>query len=132
MNGYTEIKIKDKVIGLKFGMYANRLFSEKQSAGKFYNEDSLNELGIAVLLYCGYENNCLLKEQSTDLTLEDFYDFVEEKIVSEDVGVLKKVVETWTSSTFIKKSIERLKESKEEVKKKKSTGTSLKKPPSGK
>lgn len=126
MNGFTTITINGESVGIMFGMYANRVFAERKQNAKYYSGDSLNELGIAALLHAGYENHCVLEDKEGALSLKDFSSYVDEMTITGETEEIKRAVETWSNSHFIKKSIERLKDQKE-VKKKKPTSTNSKK-----
>ena len=125
MNGYTTIVIGGKTIGLKFGMYSIRKFSEKSEKGILYDGENLNELGISTLLHSGYLNNCIVKEVEPELSYENFVDFVEGALMDEkDKAQIQQAVECWADSRFIKQSIEA---ANDDAKKKKLPGKKLKK-----
>ena len=127
MNGYTPITINDKQVGIKFGKYANRAFSERKQNAKYFSGESLNEIGIAALLFSGYENQCVLEDKETELTLADFSDYVEESSMSGNTQDIEKAVKCWTESRLIKKAVDNLNDAKADLKKKKQTLTNSKK-----
>lgn len=112
---YTTITIEGNKIGLKFGMASFRYIQGKFVDGISYENDQLNEIGIAHVIYSGYYNNCIIKEQEPKLTFEDIVDFIEKNLKNEQVlEEIKNVIQVWSENDFIK-SVDT---SKEEPKKK--------------
>lgn len=74
--------VGDLRVGLKFGLPSVRKISE---AGEKYDilskDGGYNALGIAHVLFAGYCNNQLVKEQINHLALVDFVDVIEEAFV---------------------------------------------------
>ena len=113
---YIQITINGNLVGLKFGMLATQLFYEVIEKGKrVMIGDTVNELGIAYLLYFGYINNCEVKQVDPSLTFEDFYNLVEDSTNGNEE--ITKALECWSNSQTMKKAVEQAEEAK-----KKSTG----------
>lgn len=111
---YCQIDIKGQKVGLKFGNYASQLFMEEIAAGrKLMIGDTLNDLGIAHVLWFGYLNNCERRKIDPVLSFEDFYDKVDESMDNPDE--VKAAMDCWSRSQVVQKAVE---ESK-----KKSSGT---------
>src|SRR5690606_22977058 len=125
MNGYTTINVNGKSIGLKFGMYSIRRFGEKSEKIMLYDGESLNEIGISVLLHSGYLNNCSVKETDPELTFEDFVDFTESRIIDPEIKKeITQAVECWAESRIVKTAIDK---ANDNAKKKTLAGKKLKK-----
>lgn len=102
---YTSITIKDNKLGLKFGMASFRYLQGKFIDGVAFEGDSINEIGTAHILYSGYYNNCLIKEEVPLYTFEEFVDFIEENITNEEVlEQIKDVIKVWSECDIIQKS----------------------------
>lgn len=130
MNGRTTLIMQGTEVSLKFGMYSFRVISERLEKSKGYDEGTLNETGISIVLYAGYLNDRVLKDAEPQITLEDFADFVESALINGDKDQITKAIECWTQSQFMQTTIAKNKAQQEEAAKKKSTGTKLKKQPS--
>jgi hypothetical protein len=115
---YTTITIGTQTIGLKFGMASFRYLQGKLVNGKTYEDNELNEIGIAHILYSGYYNNCLVKEIDTDLKFEDFVDWIEANMTNQKVlDDIKSAMDIWATNEFISKQ-----DKPQETKKKKTRG----------
>ena len=123
MNGYTTININGQTVGIKFGLLAIKEFSltTEKKREVLYEGDNLSFLGMAKLIQCGYKNNCEIKEVQPTLTLEDFNNWTEEALTSDerknDVSV---VLNCFAESQFVKTLIDL---PKEETKKKTQSNT---------
>jgi len=104
---YTTITIDGEKIGLKFGMASFRYLSEgKFVEGTSFTNNQITEIGIANILYSGYYNNCIIKDQEQKYTFEDFVDFVEINILNQDVmKEIGSIIEIWASSEFIQSKV---------------------------
>lgn len=115
---YTTLTIGDKKIGIKFGMASFRYLSEKFSTGVGFENNELNEIGIAHILYSGYYNNCLIKEVVPEYNLEFFVDNIEKNLKNENFLIqIQEVIKLWTENEFIKET-----QKPEEAKKKSTRG----------
>lgn len=118
---YTSIVINGQKVGIKFGMASFRYLSEKFVDGKAYHNNELTEIGISYIVYSGYYNNCIVKEEEPTLSFSDFVDWVEVSLTnSEKSQEVMAVISLWASNDFIRKKEE--KENTEEPKKKISRG----------
>lgn len=103
---YTTIIINDETIGLKYGMASLRYLTDKFDSSAF-NNNELTEIGIAHILYAGYYNNCLVKNQDTKLTFEQFVDWIELNLRNEEViQQIKNAIDVWSQNEYIKQSQE--------------------------
>lgn len=67
MSNYTTYKLGDKTLGIKFGLPALRRMAESFDKYPVVDADgSYNPLGVAHIIYSGYLNNLLIKEQEPD------------------------------------------------------------------
>ena len=102
---YTKIEIEGKNIGLKFGMASFRYLQDKMVKGISFDNDILNEIGIGHIIYSGYYNNCLIKQEIPNIPFEYFIDYIEANINNQEfLEEIKKVIEIWSESDFIKNS----------------------------
>lgn len=100
---YTTITINDTKLGLKFGMASFRYLQTRFIDGVSFNNDGLNEIGISHIIYSGYYNNCLIKDIEPSLSFGDIVDWIESNLKNEDtLEEIKKVVNLWSESDFIK------------------------------
>lgn len=119
---YTSITIDGQKIGLKFGMASFRYLTDKLVEGISFDNNELNEIGIAHILYGGFMNNCLVKGELPDLSLEYFVDTIEKNLINDEfLNQIKEVIKVWTESDFIKQAVD-MSEAKEQPKKKTSRG----------
>lgn len=114
---YTTIELSGKKIGLKFGMYANRLFDEKSKKVTLFEGSDLNELGIATLLHAGHLNDAVVKEYQPDATFEQFVDYVEQCAKDNSLQDIVSAVKVWANASLSKEQA-----TVEVAKKKKPTG----------
>ena len=79
---------------------------------------------VAFLLYYGYKNNCLVKQEQATIPFEAFHDFVDEAQIEEGekLKTLVAISECYADSRFTKAMVDKVEETTEEVKKKKRTG----------
>lgn len=90
MNGYIQIEVNGKNVGLKFNMYALEQFQSIKG------NNTLTKY-IATVIYAGVLGNAYVKQIEPELTFEEVNDFYEEQFMAGDPnGVLDKI-----SSTFI-------------------------------
>jgi hypothetical protein len=103
---YAQITIKDKTVGLKYGMYATQLFFEAMDSGKrLMVGDTVNELGISYLLWYGYLNNCEVKQIDPSLKFEDFYDLVEAAAEGGNEEI-SAALDVWAKSQPVQRAVE--------------------------
>jgi hypothetical protein len=82
MDGYMEIDFNGDRIGLKFALPANRKFvSEFRDNPELIDaQGNTTEVGIAYLIYFGYENWCIAKKERPPYkhSFEEFLDWTED------------------------------------------------------
>lgn len=102
MNGYTEITLGGKQVGLRFGYPAVRWFSEdsrnNQDIYFMPGKDDFSVEGFAKLVQCSYRNNCLVKEVQPELTYADFIEWTEAAEESE----MQRLLQVYLDSTLVK------------------------------
>lgn len=108
MNGYISININGQPTGIKFNYKAIGDFftiaSEKKDS-YYIGEDRLSYLGMAKLIQLAYNENCVIKEQEPSLSLENFFDFVENAYlenVEADKVEIKKALDAFNESKYVK------------------------------
>lgn len=117
---YTTFLLGDKKLGLKFGMASFRYLQNKFAKGLVFAQNDLNEIGIAHIIYSGYQNNCLVKDVEPEVSFEELVDYIEQNLLDEAfIQQVKDIVEIWSNNDFIKKSVE---QTEETTKKKKTRG----------
>lgn len=118
---YTSIIINGQKVGIKFGMASFRYLSEKFVDGKAYHNNELTEIGISYIVYSGYYNNCIVKEEEPGLSFSDIVDWVESSLLdSSKSKEIMDVINLWAANDFVRKKED--KEENEEPKKKISRG----------
>jgi hypothetical protein len=127
MNGIAIITIQGQEVRLKFGLPAIRHYMEASLTTALTSGEVYSDHGIAVILYAGYKNACLIREEPEKFRLEDFCELVEEDYTLESEGkeAIIAAIKAFNDSRVVKKVSERLKNAKEEEEKKRSTGTTL-------
>lgn len=102
---YTTITINDTKLGLKFGMASFRYLQSKFIDGIAFENNELNEIGVAHIIYSGYYNNCIIKDIELGLSFEYFVDWVESNLKNEDsLNQIKNIIGVWAESDFIKQT----------------------------
>lgn len=100
---YTTITINGETYGLKYGMASFRYLTDKFVEGISFNGTSVNEIGISHIIYGGYYNNCLVKNEKLTLTFENIVDWVEQNLKNQEVlNQINEVVKVWTDTDVIK------------------------------
>ena len=110
----AKINISGREVGLKFGLPAMRQFFEKMIDHKLVNIksgiESYSDLGIAHILWAGYTNAQLAKDEPIEMTFEQFYDVVEEDVLNgqirEEILTAIKVFEESKSMKFVAKKMQ--------------------------
>lgn len=119
-SGITSVVINGETISLRFGIPATRMFLEKtvEDSGMISGE-TINEIGIATLMLCGYINNCMVTDSPQTKTFGFFLEYVELAYVDEAIKKqLVKVAKVYGDSKFSKKIVETMKDNIEDSKKK--------------
>ncbi|MGN6436876.1 MAG: hypothetical protein ACTHMM_10100 [Agriterribacter sp.] len=101
MNGFLNIEIKGKTVGLKFGMYLTEMLSEESKKRPIFTDGNMNHFGLSNLLYYAYHNNCIAKRLDPDpeLEFEVFYDYAESALMDSKVKkILEECVKEWVAS----------------------------------
>jgi hypothetical protein len=119
-SGYTSITIDGEKVDLRFGIPAVRMFLEKVSTEEvLISGETINEVGVAALIYCGYINNCMVKDIVPDKTQGYFLEYVEHSWIDDEVKKqLENVSSVYAASKFTKKVQESVQKNIDEVKKK--------------
>lgn len=129
MNGIATITIDGQIVRLKFGLPAVRRIFEKMSEHELVvkrnGKDQYNDLGIAHILFAGYLNGCMQRDEQPALSFESFYDVVENFAAGDhDREEIIAAVKSFEESRFVKPLADKgEKEEDEQAKKKKLNGT---------
>jgi hypothetical protein len=127
-NGICQVTIEGKKVPLRFGIPANReFFTALEDQPGILIESQLNEVGIAMLLYCGYRNACLVNDQIEELKKGAFVAYVDEATVNAELNnEMGAAVQCYMDSIYTAKYTEQIQDTVEDLKKKhRSTGTEL-------
>lgn len=121
MTGRCNINMNGENVPLRFGMPAVRWFMERITQEHIapLSDDSINETGIAYLLYAGYYNWCIADDKIPQKTLSDFMEWVE--LMADDPDAQKEMMkagEAFRDSKVVNKAIDKMTEHTDEVKKK--------------
>lgn len=104
---YTTITINGEEIGLKFGMASFRYLTDKFVDGVSFNENMINEIGISHIIYGGYYNHCLIKNEKPKYNFEYIVDYIESNLKNQKVlQELQEVIKVWSDSDIIKDATE--------------------------
>lgn len=113
-NGYCEITVNGKTIGLKFNMYAIERYNEIKGIGGAKH--------AVAMVYGGMLGNCFVKQIEPEISFEEIVDWVDEDFIKNGLdGEMKRISECFNESIIIKAQIEKIKsngEGDEELKKK--------------
>lgn len=127
MQNFMQIKIGEKIVGLKFGLPAVRRINEMQA--KYPLQDLVqedpeiklyNSLGVAHMAYAGYLNNCMVKEIEPTLTLEYFVDHFEQAFYDQDGQEWQdgqEMLEFFSGTMTVKSLLKQIKDGEEAEKK---------------
>jgi len=119
MNGITTIQIGGQPVTLRFAYEAYKRFQlalSSDTKGLFWTstdvkKQSLTDYAYAKIFFFAYENDCLVKEIEPVLKFVNFYDWVADRLASEELAVVVKVWATTLNSAIPedkKKEIESL------------------------
>lgn len=124
MNGLASITIAGQKVGLKFGLPALRRVTEKMKEFELLTEGRSNDLGMAHILFAGYLNYCIMREEVPVFQLQPFYEYVESaEDTVESTIELSEAVKSFQESRYVKKAVEGEKKKAMERMETKSTGT---------
>ena len=121
-SGYTVVNINGEEIGLHFGVPASRMFYEKLANDEFMvSGNTINEIGIATVLHCGYINNCMLKDLAQTKTFGYFLSYVENGFIDDDIKKqLERISKTFSESRYTKKITDQVRDHLDDKKKQQS------------
>lgn len=99
------LKIKNKEVGILFGMPAIQRITQKIQLTEFTDNISLGISQIRDILYAGYLNYCLAEDLRPELTARDFYDYIEENATNEvEFAQVNEAIKVFNHSKYIKPS----------------------------
>jgi len=121
-SGYTSIVVDGETIGIRFGISAVRMFLERVSSDlSLVSGETMNEIGIATLLHCGYINNCLVQDIVPDRKFGFFMSFVESAWIDKTVQKqCEDVTQVYADSKYTNKILDETGKKIDDIKKKKS------------
>lgn len=108
MQGIAAITIGGQRVGLKFGMPALRQIFEKMKQYPMVVGTKSNDIGIAHILFAGYLNFCMMKDELPVHTFEYFYDYVE--TIGDAEGSLEEIADAlkaFEDSRFVKPIVDK-------------------------
>lgn len=96
MNGYIQVEINEKKVGLKFNMYAAENFTNVIGS-------QTSSANIVRMIWAGILGNAFVKQIDPEVSFEDVADWVETLTLKGDhEQVLDKITETFLDSEPIK------------------------------
>lgn len=114
MNGIANITVGGQVVRLKFGLPAIRKIFEKMSEYEFIQDGIYTDMGMTHILYGGYINGCMLKDELPDIPFEAFYEYVEDfKADLTNQEEAKSAIMAFEQSRFVKKAVHKEGEAEE-------------------
>lgn len=101
-SGYTQIEINGELIGLKFAMPSLAKIYEL-GQGVDVTNNAMTTFSMAVIVYSGYYNNCLLKSIIPRHDLEFFSDAIDDAYLAGDEALKKyqDVITFFNESKFV-------------------------------
>lgn len=116
--GICTIEVEGETIPLRFGMPANRILFEKLADNPtMLSSTNVNEKGVAWLIYAGYVNACMAKDQEPVKDFEYFFAFVEDCSVDLP-GELQRIADVYANSRYTQKAAQNVIDAVEDIKKK--------------
>lgn len=114
MNGVAKITIDGREVALKFGLPAVRRILEKMAQYELSDDGIYSDLGLSHVLYAGYLNGCVMKDEMAEMPFETFYNHVENLRDDEtSKEQVQAAVKAFEESRYIKPLVEKLKEETE-------------------
>lgn len=123
MTNYTTFLIQNEEVGIKFGLPAVKMASSSS-----IDEKSNETLDFsAYVIYAGYVNNCIRKEEKPKFTYEDFLDQCEEYYTNGEQNRIADAILVFNECSILQNLAKKGREKQEQVEdeKKSQTGTSL-------
>lgn len=119
-SGSASISINGEVISLRFGIPAVRMFLEHIASDTVsVSNESINEVGVAYLIYCGYVNDCMIRDVVPAKNKGFFLEYVENAWVDDSVrSELEAISKAYADSKFTKRVLSNIQANMDEVKKK--------------
>ena len=91
-NGYIEIEIEGKKIGLRFNMYAIEQFDTVKGNNSYTKN-------LTTIVFAGLLGNCFALQKEPEISFADVNEWVEAQIYDGDTdGILNQVAETFMKS----------------------------------
>lgn len=113
MNGYIQIDLNGKSVGLKYTTYTFEILG-KRLIDKGVDPNSLS--GLLETIYAGYLGNCFVKDVRPEISYEEFADWMEDVAMDESKhGVIKEISNVIEQSKAYKATLP-VKESEDEKK----------------
>jgi len=99
--GYIQLELGGKKRGIKFGNYALMEYSRINGTGVVeFNEENPIKL-CSDLIYCGLKNNCYIKKEIMDFTMDDVLIWVDDMPMSQVTDVINLFEESVKTSQGI-------------------------------
>lgn len=108
MNGYIQVEINGKKVGVKFNMYAAENFTNVIGI-------QTSSANIVRMIWAGILGNSFVKQKDPEVSFEDVADWVEIlTLKGDDEHVIDKITETFLVSEPIKVLLDKASEKTEE------------------
>lgn len=116
--GICSIVVEGETIPLRFGMPANRIIFQKfKEHPEWVTGTIIDERSVVWLLYAGYINACMAKDQEPVKRFEFFFDLTENMAV-DNPDQLQDITDVYINSRFTTKALQQLNVDSEAIKKK--------------
>lgn len=111
------IEIAGKKVSLHFGYLSYKTVMTSKNRNLLFDESgNPTDIGVAKIIYSGYQNDCMNKEIEADIPFDDFSRGVD-LIASGENGVetLQAIIKEWSESNDIQKLIKDTEEKKSQI-----------------
>lgn len=114
---YKKVTVNGQEIGLKFGYASYKIIMTSKNRSLLFDENgNPTDLGVAKIIYSGYQNNCLNKDVDADIPFDDFSKWVDGLAQSDDgKELLTAIITLWSESSDIKALVKNDIEKKSQV-----------------
>lgn len=125
MNGNVTINFNGQQVALKFGFpqtkqwglfLAEDLINSATGKGLFFEQEGITTWGYAHLVYSAYLNACMVRKERPVLTFENFSDWVDASVNTDEFQKeLQEVITEWEASEYTKSWANQLKKNTDQM-----------------
>lgn len=104
MNGVATITISGQTVRLKFGLPSLKQIAGKMAEFEFFDGNAYSDMGLTNILYAGYINACMQRDEVPALPFESFYDYVEDfRVDFTNQAEVQAAMKSFEESRFVSK-----------------------------